>query len=76
MESYSGLLEKFEKDMQAQSTRLKDFTANLTTVQELKDRRERMLEARAKQLEVLANLDQLKARDDARAVTVAATFSR
>ncbi len=71
VESYSGLLEKFEKDMQAQSTRLKDFTANLTTVQELKDRRERMLEARAKQLEVLANLDQLKARDDARAVTIA-----
>lgn len=70
-ESYTGLLEKFEKDLATQSVRLKDFTANLATVDELKERRERLLEARAKQLEVLANLDQLKARDDARAVSVA-----
>ena len=70
-ESYTGLLEKFEKDLATQSVRLKDFTANLATVDELKERRERLLEARAKQLEVLANLDQLKARDDARAVTIA-----
>jgi Mrp family chromosome partitioning ATPase len=71
VESYTGLLEKFEKDYAGQSERLKDFTANLATVDELKERRERLLEARAKQLEVLANLDQLKARDDARAVTIA-----
>jgi succinoglycan biosynthesis transport protein ExoP len=71
VESYTGLLEKFEKDLAAQSVRLKDFTANLATVDELKERRERLLEARAKQLEVLANLDQLKARDDARAVSIA-----
>jgi polysaccharide biosynthesis transport protein len=70
-ESYTGLLEKFEKDLATQSVRLKDFTANLATVDELKERRERLLEARAKQLEVLANLDQLKARDDARAVSIA-----
>ena len=71
VESYTGLLEKFEKDLATQSERLKDFTANLATVDELKERRERLLEARAKQLDVLANLDQLKAREDARAVSVA-----
>lgn len=71
VESYTGLLEKFEKDLATQAQRLKDFTANLATVDELKERRVRLLEARAKQLEVLANLDQLKARDDARAVSVA-----
>ncbi|MDI9403093.1 MAG: hypothetical protein QM516_04400 [Limnohabitans sp.] len=70
-ESYQGLLEKFEADLAAQSVRLKDFTANVTTMQELRDRRDRLLEARQKQLEVLANLDQLKARDDARSVTIA-----
>jgi len=71
VESYTGLLERFEKDLATQSVRLKDFTANLATVDELKERRERLLEARAKQLEVLANLDQLKARDDARAISIA-----
>jgi Mrp family chromosome partitioning ATPase len=71
VESYTGLLEKFNKDLATQSERLKDFTANLATVDELKERRERLLEARAKQLEVLANLDQLKAREDARAVAIA-----
>ncbi|MFZ4749633.1 MAG: GumC family protein [Phycisphaerales bacterium] len=71
VESYSGLLEKFEKDLAAMTVRLKDFTANLATVDELKERRERLLEARAKQLEVLANLDQVKAREDARAVSLA-----
>ena len=71
VESYTGLLEKFEKDYAGQSERLKDFTANLATVDELKERRERLLEARAEQLQVLANLDQYKAREDARAVTIA-----
>ncbi|MFM7051357.1 MAG: GumC family protein [Planctomycetota bacterium] len=71
VESYTELLSKFRSDLQIQEGRLKDFTAALTTVTELKERRERLLEARAKQLEVLANLDQLKARDDARAVTIA-----
>jgi succinoglycan biosynthesis transport protein ExoP len=71
VESYTGLLEKFEKDLDGQGTRLKDFTANLTTVQELKERRERLLGARAEQLKVIANVDQLKAREDARAVQVA-----
>ena len=71
VESYAGLLEKFEKDYAGQSERLKDFTANLATVDELKERRERLLEARAEQLKVLANLDQYKAREDARAVTIA-----
>jgi len=71
VESYEGLLQKFETDLEALAVRLKDFTANVSTMQELKDRRERLLEARQKQLEVLANLDQLKARDDARSVSIA-----
>jgi capsular exopolysaccharide synthesis family protein len=71
VESYQGLLEKFEADLESLAVRLKDFTANVSTMQELKDRRERLLEARQKQLEVLANLDQLKARDDARSVSIA-----
>jgi len=71
VQSYEGLLAKFEKDYQGQSERLKDFTANLSTVDELKERRERLLESRSKQLEVLADLDQLKAREDVRAVKIA-----
>ena len=71
VQSYESLLTKFEKDYATQSERLKDFTANLSTVDELKERRERLLESRAKQLEVLANIDQLKAREDARAVKIA-----
>jgi capsular exopolysaccharide synthesis family protein len=74
-ESYQGLLEKFEQDLETLSVRLKDFTANVSSMQELKDRRERLLEARQKQLEVLADLDQLKARDDARSVTIAKSAS-
>jgi succinoglycan biosynthesis transport protein ExoP len=70
-ESYQGLLEKFEQDLESLAVRLKDFTANVSAMQELKDRRERLLEARQKQLEVLADLDQLKARDDARSVSIA-----
>ncbi len=71
VDSYSGLLEKYEKDLATQGTRLKDFTANLTMVQELKERRERILEARAEQLKVIADLDQLKARADRSAVSIA-----
>ena len=40
-------------------------------MQELKERREQLLEARSTQLDVIANLDQLKMREDARSVTVA-----
>ncbi|MFM1804116.1 MAG: hypothetical protein RL136_995 [Planctomycetota bacterium] len=71
VESYLGLMDKFEKDYAQQAVRLRDYTANLATIDDLKERRERLLEARAKQLDVLANLDQLKARDDARAVSIA-----
>ena len=71
VESYSGLLERFEKDLVAQTVRLKDFAADNIMVTELKERRERLLEARAEQLKVLANLEQLKARDDVRAVNIA-----
>ena len=71
VESYSGLLERFEKDLVAQTVRLKDFAADNIMVAELKERRERLLEARAEQLKVLANLEQLKARDDVRAVNIA-----
>ena len=71
VESYAGLLEKFEADLVSQASRLKDFTANISSMQELKERRERLLEARSKQLDVLADLDQLKARDDARSVSIA-----
>ncbi len=71
VESYTGLLQQFEKDLAAQTLRLKDFTANLATVDELKERRMRLLEARAEQLKVLGELDQFKSRDDARAVSIA-----
>ena len=71
VQSQAAVVKEFEEKLEVQSSALKDYTSNLTTVQQLKERRERLQEARAKQLEVLANLDQLKARDDARAATVA-----
>ena len=71
VQSQAAVVKEFEEKLEVQSSALKDYTSNLTTVQQLKERRERLQEARAKQLEVLANLDQLKARVDARAATVA-----
>jgi capsular exopolysaccharide synthesis family protein len=71
VQSQTAVLKEFEDKIESQTTALKDYTSNLTTVQQLKEQRDRLQEARAKQLEVLANLDQLKAREDARAVTVA-----
>lgn len=71
VQSQTSVLTEFEEKLEVQSAALKDYTSNLTTVQQLKERRERLQEARAKQLEVLANLDQLKAREDARAATIA-----
>ena len=70
-ESYTSLLDKFEGDLAIQTVRLRDFTSNVSSMQELKERREQLLEARSKQLDVIANLDQLKMREDARSVTVA-----
>ncbi|MEY3143812.1 MAG: hypothetical protein RLY21_2305 [Planctomycetota bacterium] len=71
VQSQAAVLEEFEKKLETYTTALKDYTSNLTTVQQLKEQRERLQEARAKQLEVLANLDQLKAREDARAAQIA-----
>lgn len=71
VQSQAAVLKEFEEKLDVQTTSLKDYTSNLATVQQLKEQRERLQEARAKQLEVLADLDQLKARDDARSVTVA-----
>ncbi len=71
VESYSSLLEKFEGDLATHTARLKDFTANVSAMQELKERREQLLEARRKQLDVIADLDQIKMREDARSVSIA-----
>ncbi|MFN9077208.1 MAG: GumC family protein [bacterium] len=71
VQSQSAVLDEFEKKLESYSVALKDYTSHLTTVQQLKDQRERLQEARAKQLEVLANLDQFKAREDSRAATIA-----
>ncbi|MFM7135308.1 MAG: GumC family protein [Planctomycetota bacterium] len=71
VESYAELLEGFEGDLKRQEERLKEFTAAQQTVSELREKRERLLEARAKQLEILGNLDQIKLREDARAVAIA-----
>jgi capsular exopolysaccharide synthesis family protein len=70
-QSQTAVLDEFEKKLDTFTVALKDYTSNLTTVQQLKEQRERLLEARAKQLEVLANLDQFKAREDSRAATIA-----
>jgi polysaccharide biosynthesis transport protein len=69
--SQSAVLDEFEKKLESYSVALKDYTSHLTTVQQMKDQRERLQEARAKQLEVLANLDQFKAREDSRAAAIA-----
>lgn len=71
-ESYAELLESFEGDLKRQEERLKQFTAAQQTVSELREKRERLLEARARQLVILGDLDQLKLREDARSVSVAA----
>ena len=70
-QSQTSVLKEFEDKLEVQTKALKDYTANLTTLQQVRERRERLQEARAKQLEVLANLDQLKAREDARAAAIA-----
>lgn len=71
VQSQTAVLDEFESKLETYTTALKDYTSNLTTVQQLKEQRDRLLEARAKQLEVLANLDQLKAREDARSAQIA-----
>lgn len=71
VQSQTAVLDEFEKTLESYTTALKDYTSNLTTVQQLKEQRERLQEARAKQLEVLANLDQLKTREDARSAQIA-----
>lgn len=71
VQSQTAVLDEFEGKLESYSVALKDYTSNLTTVQQLRDQRERLQEARAKQLEVLANLDQLKTREDARAAAIA-----
>lgn len=71
VQSQSAVLDEFEKKLDSYSVALKDYTSNLTTVQQLKEQRDRLQEARAKQLEVLANLDQFKAREDSRAAAIA-----
>jgi polysaccharide biosynthesis transport protein len=71
VESQMAVREKFMAEMALHTTGLKDQTSALAKVEELKERRERLLEARATQLQIVANLAQLKARDDARTVTIA-----
>ncbi len=69
-ESYTSLLEKFQTEFTAQQARMKDFAAALSAVKQLQDRRERLVEQRAKQIEIIGSIDQLKAREDARRVTI------
>lgn len=69
-ETYTALLAKFQEEFDRQQTRMKDFAGALSSVQQLRDRRDRLVELRAKQLEVIGSIDQLKARDDARRVTI------
>ncbi len=70
VESQAAVREKFMAEMAVHTAGLKDQTAALGKVEELRERRERLLEARALQLRILADLAQIKAREDARAVTI------
>ncbi|MSR41400.1 MAG: hypothetical protein EXS10_05805 [Phycisphaerales bacterium] len=69
-ESYTTLLDKFQTEFTAQQTRMKEFASALSSVKQLQDRRGRLVEQRSKQVEIIGSIDQLKARDDARRVTI------
>ncbi len=70
-ETMAELLRSYEEDFAKQELRLKDFTAASAQLNQMTERQRRMEEQRSKMLDVMNQLNSLKAREDARAVTIA-----
>ncbi len=70
-ESMARLLKEYQEDYAAQTVRLKEFAAGYADLQQLQDRQTRLQESRSKLLDLISELNSLKLREDARAVTIA-----
>lgn len=70
-ESMASLLKQYQDDQQRLETRLKEFAADRSELEQKQDRRLRLQEQRSKILDVIADLNALKVREDARSVTIA-----
>lgn len=70
-ESYGKLLKDFEDDFDKQSVRMKDYQEAFLELEQKKDRQLRLQEQRSKLMDLTMDLSALKAREDAKAVTIA-----
>ncbi|MFO0827858.1 MAG: hypothetical protein U0572_06875 [Phycisphaerales bacterium] len=71
-QSYGKLLKEYQDDYASAETKLKDFSANMSELKEKQDRQARLQEQRSEVIKTLSQVDQLKLREDARSVVVAA----
>jgi capsular exopolysaccharide synthesis family protein len=71
VESLAQLQTRFTEDYNKQELRLRDFAANMSQLEQLKDQRARLQEQRSRLLDLINDLNSLKIREDAKAVSVA-----
>lgn len=71
VESLSQLQTRFTDDYNKQELRLRDFAANMSQLEQLKDQRARLQEQRSRLLDLINDLNSLKIREDAKAVIIA-----
>jgi len=71
VESMVQLQTRFTEDYNKQELRLRDFAANMSQLEQLKDQRERLQEQRSRLLDLINDLNSLKIREDAKGVIVA-----
>jgi succinoglycan biosynthesis transport protein ExoP len=71
VESLAQLQNRFTEDYNKQELRLRDFAANMSQLEQLKDQRARLQEQRSRLLDLINDLNSLKIREDAKAVIVA-----
>jgi capsular exopolysaccharide synthesis family protein len=64
-------MNRFTEDYNKQELRLRDYAANMSQLEQLKDQRERLQEQRSSLLDLINDLNSLKIREDAKAVIVA-----
>ena len=71
VESLAQLQTRFTEDYNKQELRLRDFAANMSQLEQLKDQRARLQEQRSRLLDLINDLNSLKIREDAKAVIIA-----
>jgi len=67
----SRLLKEYQDDYAKNQLQLKEFSANLSELEEKRDLQRRLQESRSKTLDLVQEVDALKFREDARAVAIA-----